>query len=143
MFGTNQYYSDWNTYLLTLMGDMWSLGWTQSAAKNGVQYLVVTGDRLEAKNVARAESHTVKIVRKGDETAVEEITQSENGILIADGTITGANGITGIAVFSTDGKLIKKADSHRISTAGIAKGIYIVVTERGNMTERHKLIIRQ
>lgn len=143
VFGTNQYYSDWNTYLLTLMGDMWSLAWTQSAAKNGVQYLVVTGDRLEAKNVARAESHTVKIVRKGDETAVEDITQGENGISIADGTITAANGITGIAVYSTDGKLVKKADSHRILTAGIAKGIYIVVTERGNMTERHKLIIRQ
>lgn len=142
VFGTNQYYGDWNTYLLTLMGDMWSLGWTQSAAKNGVQYLVVTGDRLEAKNVARAESHTVKIVRKGDETAVEDITQGENGISIADGTITAANGITGIAVYSTDGKLIEKADSHRISTAGVAKGIYIVVTERGNMTERHKLIIR-
>ncbi|MBR3616259.1 MAG: beta-N-acetylglucosaminidase domain-containing protein [Bacteroidaceae bacterium] len=143
VFGTNQYYGDWNTYLLTIMGDMWSLGWTQSAAKNGIQYIIVSGNRLEAKGVARAESYTVKIVRKGDETAVEEITQSENGILIADGTITGANGITGIAVYSTDGKLIKKADGHRISTAGIAKGIYIVVTERGNMTERHKFIIRQ
>ena len=118
------------------MGDMWSLGWTQSAAKNGIQYIIVSGNRLEAKGVARAESYTVKIVRKSDETAVEDITQSENGIFIADGTITAANGITGIAVYSTDGKLIKKAYSHRISTAGIAKGIYIVVTERGNMTER-------
>lgn len=142
VFGTNQYYSDWNTYLLTLMGDMWSLGWTQSAAKNGVQYIVVSGDRLEAKNVARTESYTVKIVRKGDDTAVEDITQGEDGIVIANGTITAANSVTGIAVYYADGKLLKKSNGNIITTTGIAKGIYIVATENGAEKKQYKIIIK-
>ena len=142
VFGTNQYYSDWNTYLLTAMGDMWSLGWTQSATQKGIQYIVVSGNRLEAKSVARSESYTVKIVRKGDNTAVEEVVGGKDGIVITDGTVTAANNTTGIAVYSADGKLVKKADGNTISTRGIAKGLYIAVTYNGAERKEYKFIIK-
>ena len=124
------------------MGDMWSLGWTQSATKNGIQYIVVSGNRLEAKSVARSESYTVKIVRKGDNTAVEEVVGDKDGIVITDGTVTAANNTTGIAVYSADGKLVKKADGNTISTRGIAKGLYIAVTYNGAERKEYKFIIK-
>ena len=71
VFGTNQYYSDWNTYLITRMGDKYSLQQTQSAISNGVKYLVVSGDRLEAKSVSLEESYTVTIISKADATSIE------------------------------------------------------------------------
>lgn len=142
VFGTNQYYSDWNTYLLTQMGGLWSLGWTQSAAKNGVQYIVISGDRLEAKSVDRDKSYSVKIVRKGDSTVVDGIAGEKNAIDIADGNITATNKTKSIAIYSTEGKLVKKCDGNRIVTTGIAKGIYIAETDNGIRKEQYKFVIK-
>ena len=142
VFGTNQYYGDWNTYLLTQMGDMWSMQWTQSAAKNGVQYIVVSGDRLEAKNVARGESYTVKIVRKGDGTGIETITPNNNNIRFVDGEIVADNNNTSISLYSIDGSLIKRSDKGCISVKELSKGVYIVITDGKNGTEKMKFIIK-
>ena len=142
MFGTNQYYSDWNTYLLTLMGDQWSIQWTQSAAKNGAQYIAVSGDRLEAKSIARDESYTVKIVRKGDDTGIEGVVSKDEGIIITDDGIIAANNIRSIAVYSADGKLVKKCDGNAIVVTGIARGVYIAVTDNGSERKQYKFIIR-
>ena len=142
VFGTNQYYADWNTYLPLLMKDMWSLQWTQSAAKNGTQYIVVSGDRLEAKSIAQGESYTVKIVRKGDDTAIEGIGGENDGITIAEGIITAANNTRNIAVYSGDGKLVKKCDGNAIVVTGIARGVYIAVTDNGSERKQYKFIIR-
>ena len=142
VFGTNQYYSDWNTYLLTLMGDKWSIRWTQSAAKNGAQYIVVSGDRLEAKNVAGTESYTLTIVDKDGNTAIESIDEGSNGILVEEGAIAAVNNCNGIAVYSADGKLVKSAKGNSIATTGISQGIYIVVTDDNNGTTQHKVVIK-
>ena len=138
VFGTNQYYADWNTYLLTTMGDMWSIQWTQSAIKNGVSYIVVSGDRLEAKNVARSESYTVKIIAKEDYTSVKNIyrkTMSYNGTQIV------ADNARRITIYSIDGRTIKKSDGKVISTAGLVRGIYIAIAENENRTETLRFII--
>ena len=142
VFGTNQYYSDWNTYLLTTMGDQWSLGWTQTAANKGIQYIVVSGDRLEAKSVARSESYTVKIVKKGGDTAVDEVAGEKSGITITDDAIIATNNTTDIAVYSADGKLIKRAKGNSIATRGIAKGIYIVITADNSGNNEYKIVIK-
>ena len=141
MFGTNQYYSDWNTYLITIMGDQWSIGWTQSSAKNGVQYIVVSGDRLEAKNVSRNESYTIAIIKKGDNTSVDNIEQSESRITISEGTISSCPETRNIAILSIDGRVIKKCCGNSISTDGLAKGIYIAIAEKANGNIQQKFII--
>lgn len=140
VFGTNRYYGDWNTYLPALMGDMWSIQWTQSAAKNGVQYIVVSGDRLEAKNISRNDSYTVKILRKGTGTAIDS-TACDNKIIISNGKITAPDNTRHIAIYSIDGKQIKKAEGNAISTAGIAEGIYLIVTGDESNTHRQKVIL--
>lgn len=140
VFGTNQYYGDWNTYLLTLMGDKWSLMWTQSAAKNGAQFLVVTGDRMEAKSIARSESYTVSIVRKGDETSIGSIEENRR-ITISDGRIAAPEGTQSIEIYSADGRLLKRSIGNVISAADLQKGVYIAVAITCNGAESYKIAI--
>ncbi len=141
VFGTNQYYSDWNSYLLTVMGDMWSLLWTQSAAKNGAQYIVVSGDRLEAKSVARSESYTVRIVRKGEDTGIIGPDSGNSMISISGNTVTAPCGTRSIAIYSIDGRSVRSAAGNTISTAGLEKGIYIVLTDDGTVARRDKIAV--
>jgi hypothetical protein len=140
VFGTNQYYGDWNTYLLTLMGDKWSLMWTQSAAKKGAQFLVVTGDRMEAKSIARSESYTVSIVRKGDETSIGSIEENRR-ITISDGRIAAPEGTQSIEIYSADGRLLKRSIGNVISAADLQKGVYIAVAITCNGAESYKIAI--
>ena len=127
VFGTNQYYADWNTYLLTRMGGMWSIQWTQSAAKNGASYIVVSGDRLEAKGVARSESYTVKIVRKGDDTSVENIGAERITFRIENSVITTGNNVTFMEIYTTEGALIRSSNGNSLSIAGLSKGSPYIV----------------
>lgn len=140
VFGSNQYYADWNTYLLTRMGDMWSIQWTQSAAKNGASYIVVSGDRLEAKGVGRQESYTVKIVKKGDNTGIGETALPES-ITVLDGTLKAEEGTEHIELHSVDGRLLKTAKGNILTITDTAKGVYVVVTkgEKGNYAQKIQL----
>jgi hypothetical protein len=139
VFGTNQYYSDWNTYLLTLVGDKWSLMWTQSAAKNGAQYIVIEGNRLEAKNVALAESYTLKIVAKETDTSVKDM----NAIVLQYNgkNVTASEGTESIAVYSIDGRKVKESNGNAVATAELAKGVYIAVATGKNCNASLQFII--
>ena len=133
VFGTNQYYSDWNTYLLTRMGDNWSIQWTQSATtKDGVKYLVVSGDRLEAKSVAENESYTVKIIAKENYTSVKNI---DKYALTYNGTAIYADDAECIEIYSIDGRIIKQSNEESITTAEFTSGVYIAVARYSNDVE--------
>ena len=144
VFGTNQYYADWNTYLLTQMGNKWSIQWTQSAAKNGASYIVVSGDRLEAKGVARSESYTVNIIRKGDETSIGNISSDSKGIEINDGNVICDKETTSVAIYTPDGKLLKAQDGNTIHVKGLEKGLYIVIAggNANSNTKAYKIVVR-
>ena len=142
VFGTNQYYSDWNTYLLTKMGDKWSIQWTQSAAKNGVQYIVVSGNRLEAKNVARAESYTVTIVDKETGMSISGVGEDKVEFVVADGFILYRNETESISIYSVDGKAVRKAEGNKIEISGLPQGLYIIESYSKNGTSYNKIIIK-
>ena len=140
VFGTNQYYADWNTYLLTKMGDKWSIQWTQSAAKNGVSYIVVSGDRLESKGVARSESYTVKIVRKGDDTSIENTVSID--FEITGDRITCDADVKSITLFTADGREIKSGNGNILAVKDVAKGVYIVVAKSDSDTRTYKVSLK-
>ena len=142
VFGTNQYYSDWNTYLITVMGNKYSLQWTQSAAKNGIQYIVVSGNRLAEKNVSRSESYTVSLVAKSNETAIEDICEQDGKINILDNAIVGSEGTEEIIITSADGKIIAKSNGRTVPTTGIEQGLYIVIANGTYGQRSAKFIIR-
>ncbi|MBQ2289418.1 MAG: T9SS type A sorting domain-containing protein, partial [Bacteroidaceae bacterium] len=139
VFGTNTYYSDWNTYLITAMGGNYSMQWTQSAVKNGKQtFIIVSGNRLEAKEVARSESYTVKIIAKEDYTSVKEI--NKNGMSY-NGREIYAEDAEVIAIYSIDGRTIAQCAGNTISTAELASGVYIAVAKLNKGTEVLRFVV--
>ena len=140
VFGTNQYYADWNTYLLTKMGDKWSIQWTQSAAKNSTSYIVVSGDRLEAKGVARNESYTVTIRRKGDDTSIENTVSID--FEITGDRITCDTDVKSITLFTADGREIKSGNGNILAVKDVAKGVYIVVAKSDSDTRTYKVSLK-
>ena len=138
VFGTNQYYSDWNTYLITAMGGKFSIQQTQSAIKNGVTFWVYEGDRLESKQVSRAESYIFDIVEKGSNTSVSVIGEKES-VYIDGSTIIAGSNASGISIYTPDGRLIKESHDAAISTVEFAKGLYIVVIKFNNEIKSFKI----
>ena len=139
VFGTNAYYSDWNTYLITAMGGNYSMQWTQSAVKNCKQtFIIVSGNRLEAKEVARSESYTVKIIAKEDYTSVKEI--NKNGMSY-NGREIYAEDAEVIAIYSIDGRTIAQCAGNTISTTGLASSVYIAVAKLNKGTEVLRFVV--
>ena len=92
VFGTNAYYSDWNTFLILTMDDMCAIQITQSAAEQlGSRFWNIKNDRLEIDNeLTRQDAYVIKIVAKGEVTEPDP----EPGILrqyTVNGTIDGSN----------------------------------------------------
>lgn len=141
VFGTNQYYSDWNTYLLTTMDGKWSLGWTQSAAKNGIQYIVVSDDRLEAKSIDRAESYTVSLVKKGEDTSIGE-TAGEKTVVIEDGKLILPESTTSVAVYTIDGRTVAESDRAIADVSMLPAGIYIAIANGSEGKRTFKIVIK-
>ncbi|MBR5861530.1 MAG: beta-N-acetylglucosaminidase domain-containing protein [Bacteroidaceae bacterium] len=139
VFGTNQYYSDWNTYLLTKMGDKWSLQWTQQASKNGIKYIVVSGDKLVEKAVSLSESYTIEIVDKNNDTGIKEV--CEGKIELKDGVISCGGDTEKISIHTADGKLQKVYNGATAIVKGFPKGFYIVTTEGKRNSTTHKIFI--
>ncbi len=148
VFGTNQYYSDWNTYMITKRGDKFSLAWTQSAAENGLKYIVVSGDRLEAKSVSLGDSYTVSIINKNDATSIEGTTDetiqvwydsaSENILCsnIADGsriTVVSASG-------TMECNTTAESSVAQINMSNHPSGIYIVTIENNYGRSAYKVL---
>ena len=139
VFGTNTYYSDWNTYLITVMGNDFSLQWTQSAAKNGkVTFITVSGDRLEAKDISRSESYTVKIIAKDEYTSVVNI--DKNRLSYNGATIT-ADDAEAIIIYSLDGRVAKQCNGNAISVTELANGMYIAVAKYDNGSEVLRFVV--
>ena len=70
-FGTNDYYADWNTYLILTMDGMCSIQVTQKSqeAFKGERWWNVKGDILEVDDaLTRSSSYVIKIVPKGEVT---------------------------------------------------------------------------
>ena len=142
VFGTNQYYADWNTYLLTLMGDKWSIRWTQSAAKNGASYIVVSGDHLEAKSIGSSESYTVKIIRKGDDTSIDKVDNDNDGLEFTGDEIICGSTVKSITLLTPDGRPVKAASGSTLSVKDVAKGVYIAVAEENSSTRTYKVAVK-
>ena len=91
VFGTNDYYPDWNTYLILTMDDMCAVQTTQSAAKNGARFWNIKNDRLEQDGeLTRQNAYVIKIVAKGEVTGPDP----EPGMLkqfTVNGSIDGPN----------------------------------------------------
>lgn len=138
VFGTNQYYADWNTYLITVQDGLYSLRWTQSAIKNGVQFIVTNGSGLESRSIGHGDSYTLKIVRKGAMTGISSSGVAECSVRYdsAAGAVVCSDIADGseVVVTAVDGTIVAKAVANNgavLSVASAPQGAYIVVV-KGN-----------
>jgi hypothetical protein len=148
VFGTNAYYSDWNTYLITRMGDSYSLRWTQSAAKNGAKYIVVSGDKLEAKDVDQKDSYTVNIIRKGDATSIGATSDNKAQVRYdaSSGSIICTNVADGshITVASVSGSTVCSTTAYGncavLPVGSQPSGLYIITLRNDKETKSYKIL---
>ena len=150
VFGTNQYYSDWNTYNITKMGDKFSLQWTQSAVEDGgVKYIVVSEDRLEAQSLPLYESYTLQIVSKEDEqtsigsTAEESIKvwyDASAQCIICSGVEDGSTILVAGASGATVAGTTAYGNVAAVPMSGSASGVYIVTIGGSNGTKAYKVL---
>ncbi len=84
-FGTNEYYPDWNTYLILTMGGMCSIQPTQKAQEDlkGERWWNVTGNILAIDYaLTRSSSYVIEVVPKGTIIKSSNLRQfTENGCI--------------------------------------------------------------
>ncbi len=79
VFGTNAYNSDWNTYMITMMDNKYSIHTTQSANKNGVIYWKKTDNRIDQDaNLTRLSSYIFQILKKSTPTSIDNVGQKKS-----------------------------------------------------------------
>ena len=61
-FGTNPYAPDWNTYLILVKDNKYSIQTTQNS---GIHFWNINTDRLsQDKNITRSQSYVIEIIKK-------------------------------------------------------------------------------
>ena len=103
--------------------------------------MVVSGDNLEAKNVANNESYTVNIVKKGSESAIENIGDENDNFKFINGEIICSNDTKSIIIYTADGREVKKGEGSRLSAKELQQGLYIVITNDSNKTKAYKISV--
>ena len=93
-------------------------------------------------DVPRAESYTVTIKRKGDNTAIEDIETNKEGLSFVGEEIIGGIETTSMAIYSIDGRAARTAEGNRIATAGLAKGVYVIAVNSGKENKMYKFLIK-
>ena len=109
VFGTNQYYAEWNTYLILTMNGMCSIQATQKAwdAFRADRFWSVKGDRLEIdESLNRSSSYVIRIISKSDYAA---------GVDNLETDAAGAD-----VIYTLQGQRLKG------SLENLSKGVYIV-----------------
>lgn len=149
VFGTNQYYSDWNTYLITIQDGLFSIRWTQSAIKNGVKFLVSNGSNLVEQAVAHSDSYTVKIVNVSKSTSIGNV-GVDNCAVAYDATAQtvscrGVQAGATVQVVNAAGAVVAKAvtdaaGTATMSLAGHPQGLYLFVIKSNGGGVAHKFV---
>lgn len=138
VFGTNPYYSDWNTYMITMMDNKFSIHTTQSANKNGVRYWNKTDNYADQDaNLSRISSYIFQILKKGTPASINDVGKKK--IEITDNKIILAETARSIILYNIEGKKLSETkNSNYIATKELTNGTYIVVADINNK----KLVIK-
>lgn len=133
-FGNNAYSDDWNTYILTELGGMFSI---QNAGSAGTQFWTVADGRIQPGSAPRKDSYLFKIISYEEATPVETV-DTETGISykVDSGLIEVKSPapIRSIRLLTTNGKVVKstkRGSTLKIGT--LTKNTYVlsVETEKG------------
>lgn len=136
VFGTNSYYTTWNTYLILEQGGLFSIQTTQDA---GTHFWNISGTRIaQDGSLERATSYLMNIVSKSFEEGITGVTNDKALIQLTGHTLTvkGEGEVDSITLYGVNG--IKQRECRRmnvLNVEGISRGLYIAVarTTHGNV----------
>lgn len=139
VFGTNAYYPDWNTYMITMMDNKFSIHTTQSANKNGVRYWNKIDNYADQDaNLSKTSSYIFQILKKGTPASINDVSKKKK-IEIKDNKIIFDETAKSIILYNVEGKkLTETRNSNHIVTKERTNGTYIVVADINNK----KLVIK-
>ena len=137
-FGTNEFFSTWNTYIITELGGLFSI---RNAGEAGTNYWYidssVTPPRINAKAMDAGESYQFSIVDFNVATGINRAATTSG----ADGTLTlrvvGGElhvdtpaAISSMTLFSADGRTLRtERGTAAMSVAGMNGGVYLLSVE--------------
>ncbi len=87
-FGTNAYSDAWNSYVLTECDGKWSIQNAGEAAKNGITYFGINGDKLQNNITERSKSYLFTLEIAGEADVIEWEDETIFGINKLDGHAT-------------------------------------------------------
>jgi len=129
-FGVNAYSDDWNTYVLTEMGGLFSI---QNAGESGTKFWTVEDNRMQPGNEARKDSYLFKIISYEEATDIEtpdansEITYRVDSGLIH---VTAPTPIRKIRLINTKGKTVKETRrGNTLKIGTLTKNTYVLTVE--------------
>ena len=139
-FGTNAFYSDWNTYCLYEMGGLFAI---QNAESAGTQFWGIDGNRITKQDKTMAESFLFTIIPFDVATGISAPTTDNQGITLSQENATlrvHTNAtVLRITLTTMDGKQVRQtANNSALSLSGLPAAPYVVTiqTSKGLFTEK-------
>ena len=139
-FGTNAFYSDWNTYCLYEMGGLFAI---QNAESAGTQFWGIDGTRITKQDKTMAESFLFTIIPFDVATGISAPTTDSQSITLSQENATlqvHTNAtVLRITLTTMDGKQVRQtAHNKALSLIGLPAAPYIVTvqTSTGLFTEK-------
>ena len=143
-FGSNAFYSDWNTYCLYEMGGLFAI---QNAESAGTQFWGIDGYRITKQDKTMAESFLFTIIPFDVATGISAPTTDSQGITLSQENATlrvHTNAtVLRITLTTMDGKQVRQtANNSALSLSGLPAAPYVVTiqTSKGLFTE--KVLVR-
>lgn len=139
-FGTNAFYSDWNTYCLYEMGGLFAI---QNAESAGTQFWGIDGTRITKQDKTMAESFLFTIIPFDVATGISAPTTDSQSITLSQENATlyvHTNAtVLRITLCTMDGKQVRQtANNSALSLSGLPAAPYVVSiqTSKGVLTEK-------
>lgn len=129
-FGANAYSDDWNTYILTELGGLFSI---QNAGEAGTKFWTIEDNRIQPAAIERKDSYLFRIISLEDFTAVESATADADITYRVDSgriQVNSPSPIRYIRLVDTDGKTVRETrNGDTLSLGRLAKNAYILSIE--------------
>ncbi len=141
VIGTNPYYSTWNSYVVTEMGNKFAI---QNAGDAGTKFWTITDNKISAGNATRQESYLFEIVPVNANTGLKKKIVNRYSFRLCKDVIqiTGDN-VSKIDLISINGSTVRQSSGkENLMIEGLASGIYVLaVTSNKGQTETFKVLL--
>ena len=141
VFGTNSYYSSWNSYVVTEMGNKFAF---QNAGDAGTKFWTISDNKITTGNATRQDSYLFEIVPANANTGLKKKIVNNYSFSLSKDVIqiTGDN-VSKVDLIAINGSTVRQSKGkENLMIEGLASGMYILaVTSNKGLTETFKVLL--